>query len=255
MNESLPPSLPLPPGRRRGLGCFAKGCLTTITALMFIGVGIGAFGWYLYKSGQAYFTEKQVPTRVLEVTDDQYQAVLARLQPFGEAASQGRAATVELTAADLNTLIAREPGFASLRGQTFLDLVKGQLVADLSFPASQDVNPSPYFINAHATLDASFAGGRFTFALRRVRPLRGEANEGLLPSLLRNPTFLQNYSQMLNRDFNNLLRDEARKEPRFAAVLAVVRTIVIQDDKLVVTSLERPDPSTPAASPVANTPP
>ena len=258
MNDPLPPSLPVAPARRRGLGCFAKGCLTTITVLMLLGVGLGVLYWLVMKSGQAYFTERQIPTRILEVGDDQYRALLTRLTPFGQALSEGRAATVELSAEDLNTLVAREPDFAPLRGRVFLNIVDGQLVADLSFPVIDDGGPTPpsRFINARATLDASFAAGQFTFALRHVQPLRGEANEGLLPWLLRNPASLQTYSQILTRDFNALLRDGDHRDGRLAAVLAALRTMVLRGDKVVVTSLERPGvfPPPPPVSPVAAPP-
>lgn len=244
MDDSSPPPLPTtPPGRPRRLGCFVKGCLLTITVLMFIGVGIGAFGWFVVKSGQAYFTEQQVPTRVFDATDEQYQAVLAKLEPFNQAINEGHAATLELTADDFNTLIARLPQLASLRGQTFVNVVDGQLVADLSFPFNEGTGPGQYFVNARVTLDASFAGGKFTFALRHAAPLQGEAREGLLPTLLREPWFLQNYSEMINRDANGFARDQTRKDPGIANVLAKVRTAVIQGDKIVVTSVERPDVS------------
>ncbi len=254
MNDPLPPTLPLPPGRRRGLGCFAKGCLTTVVVLMLFGVGVGTLGWFLYHSGQAYFTEQQVPTRVADSTDEQYQAVLAKVEPFSQAMNEGRAATLELTAADLNTLVAHSPALAILRGRLFVEIVNSQLVADLSFPFNDTAGPGQYFINAHTTLDASFATGKFTFALRHAQPLQGEAKEGLLPSMLRDPWFLQNYSDKINNDFNAALRDQSRKDPLVAGLLANLRTVVLKDDHLVATTLERPNLPTPTLSPVATPP-
>ncbi len=242
MNDQTPPPLPpaapaLPP--RGGLGCFTKGCLLTIIILMLFGVGLGTFGWFFYKSGQAFFTDQQVAVRVADPTDAQYQAVVAKLQPFGQAMADSQAATVELTADDLNTLIARAPQFAPLRGQAFVEIVNGQLVADLSFPVT-DSAPTQYFINARTTLDASFAGGRFAFALRHAIPLRGELKGGLLPSMLRNPTFMQSYSQKLTDICNDRFHDLARKDPSLSDALSRVRTIVLRDNLLVATSVERP---------------
>ena len=254
MNDSLPPSLPPQLVRRpRGLGCFAKGCLTTIVVLMLFGVGVGTLAWFIYDSGQAYLSKQPVPTRIAEATDEQYQAVLAKIEPFGQAMNEGHAATVELTADDLNTLIARLPQLAPLRGQTFLDIVNGQLVADLSFPVTEG-GPSPgqYFINAHTTLDASFASGKFTFALRHARPLQGEAKNGLLPSMLRDPWFLQNYSEKINQDFNDFIHEQALKDPQIADILDKLRTVVLKDDKLIATSVERPPSPTPAPTPTVS---
>ncbi len=250
-DDSLPPPLPVQPARRpRGLGCFIKGCLLTITILMLCGVGLGTIGFFIVKSGQAYFSEQQVPTRISDATDEQYEAVLAKLQPFGQAMNEGHAASVELTADDLNTLIARQPLLRALRGQVYVDIVAGQLVADLCLPATRNDAPSQYFINARATLDASFASDKFTFALRHAAPLNGEAKEGLLPSMLREPWFLQNYSELINRNANGFIHDEAARNPQIADILGKLRTMVITGDKLVVTSVERPAPS-PTVNPVA----
>ncbi len=252
-DDSLPPPLPTqPPVRRRGLGCFAKGCLLTITVLMIFGVGIGTLGFFLIKSGQAYFTEQPVPTRIFDATDDQYQAVLAKLQPFAQAMNEGRAATVELTTDDLNTLIARLPQFAPLRGHVYVNIVGGQLLADLSFPTTRSDAPNQYFVSAHATLDASFASGRFTFALRHAAPLQGEAKDGLLPSMLRNPTFLQNYSEMINRNANDFVHDESDKDLQIADILSKLRMVVLTGDKLVATSVERPALPTPTPEPTVS---
>ena len=252
-DDTQPPVLPSqpPPSPRRGIGCFLKGCLTTIVIVMLLGVGLGAFGWFFFQSGQAYITEEQIATRVATPTDEQLQALLARLQPFGQAMDEGRAATAELTADDLNALIARLPQFAPLRGQVFLESIDRQLVADLSFPATAAGSPGARFISAHAWLDASYASGKFTFALRRLVPLKGEAKEGLLPSMLRNPTVLQTYSDMMNREFNDFTNDQSHQDPVVADILAKLRTAVIQDDHIVLTSVARPDPSA-VATPVDN---
>lgn len=252
-DDPQPPPLPTSAARRpRGLSCFVKGCLLTITVLMLIGVGIGGIGVLLYKSAHAYYTEQPVPVRTFEATDYQYQAVLAKLQPFNEAANEGRAATVELDADDLNTLIARAPQFAALRGRTFVAIVNGQLVLDLSFPLTDDSGPGQRFINARATADASFAIGKLTLALRHVSPLHGEANDGLLPSMLRNPAFLQGYSDKINRDLNGFIRDQARTDPPTADILGKLRTVVVTEDKLVATSVERPDAPLPSPSPTVS---
>ena len=251
MNDQTPPSLPPTVSanqRRGGLGCFTKGCLLTIIVLMLLGVGLGTFAWFFYKSGQAFFTDQPVATRAATPTDEQYQAVLTRLQPFSQAMAEGRAESVELTADDLNTLIARAPQLAPLRGQAFVEIVKGQMIADISFPVT-DPGPTQYFINARTTLDASFAGGKFTFALRNAVPLRGELKDGLLLTMLRNPTFMQSYSQKLTDDFNARFRDAMRRDPSLAEVVSRLRTVVLKDNLLVATSIQRPDLATPVATP------
>ena len=230
------------------MGCFLKGCLMTITIVMFLGIGLGAFAWFFFQSGQAYITEEQIATRVATPTDEQLQALLARLQPFSQAMDEGRAATAEITADDLNTLIARMPQLAPLRGQVFLYSSDRQLVADLSFPATAADSPGARFISARARLDASYASGKFTFALRHVVPLKGEAKEGLLPSMLRNPVVLQTYSDMMNREVNDVIHDQSRQDPVVADILAKLRTAVIQDDHIVLTCVERSNPS-PVATP------
>ena len=129
-----------PPPPRQGLGCFAKGCITLVIVVMLLGVLLGGVGWYVSRNVMAFVSPTPVPIRTFNATDAQYQDVIGRYTAFIEALNAGRAATLSLSADDLNTLIARDPGFKDVRGKLYFDIKDGNLVAETSFPIPDNDN-------------------------------------------------------------------------------------------------------------------
>ncbi len=255
MNEPYPPPFPPQPPivrRRKGLGCFATGCLIVVIILMFFGVLFGGTLWVVYHGGQAYISDQRSLARTLTPTDEEYQSVLAKLAPFGQAMNEGHAATLEITPDDLNVLIARSPQFEALRGQLFLAAADDGITAEVSTPLNDDAH-AVYF-SGRATLDASYASNGFAFFLRSIEPLDKPRGDTLFGRLLNSPAMRQALSQQISRGVNDDIRKQAAKDPATADLLRMLRTIVVQKGKFVITIGERPGavPSIPpAATPVA----
>ena len=135
------------PPPKRGSGCFAKGCLTVIVlAILLVVIGIGGTYWSV---SHVYLSDKPVPipensaaseTGANSVTPESTSApapveksaeVRERLDTMKKAARAHERAQVELTAADINALIAAN---RKTRGTAFVGINGEVLQAQCSIP-------------------------------------------------------------------------------------------------------------------------
>ena len=96
-----------PPPQRHGLGCFAKGCL--ILVVFFLLLGLAFVAGYYFAQKHEYFSTHHEPLPTSRATIDEEEAVRARWEAFEKSAKANESARIELTADDLNALIASEP--------------------------------------------------------------------------------------------------------------------------------------------------
>lgn len=248
MNEPYPPSAPYPPqppAKPQGIGCFAKGCLVTIICLMLLGVLVGGFGWAMWRSITTdYMTHDPVAIRTFPATDEQYNAVMAKLQPFVEPKTDSRPPKLELTSEDLNVLIARHPQFADARSKVYITITGGQIITDVSTPLSNDpklMSKSdkgvPRYVSGRVKIDASFANGEFALVLRGVEPLNGKGG-GLVSQFVNKPDFRDGFSQKFTESLNEHLIRRSNARDSFAAMLKKMHTVIVEGDKIVATPLD-----------------
>ena len=191
--------------------------------------------------------------RVADATDEQYQAVLAKLAPFGQAMKEGQAATLEITPDDLNVLIARNPQFESFRGRLFLTADGDQILADVDTPLTDSDTNRAYF-NARATLGASYTANGFVIFIHRLVPRESPQAKTLFTQFVNNENILGAFSQQMSASLNDGFHAQADEDPATADFLRSLRTIIVQDGKIIVTLNERSGSGaadTPAPTPVA----
>jgi hypothetical protein len=240
MNENqIPASRP----RARKRGCILKGCLVLFIVAMLLGIIIGGAGWYAYNGMAPFLKQQPAPIRVYPATDAQYQAVLAKVAPFNQALETGTAATLELTAEDLDILIARDPAWAELRGKLYLAIANNNLVADVSTPANEDANTDmQLYFNARLILGASIAEGELTAVIRRIETLSGHPLSGVLARYATSPAFAQTFNDSINRRIQD--------NSYLARYIAKLRTASIEHNHILVTAAGHPAPAgTPAPAP------
>ena len=145
-----------PPPPQRGLGCFGKGCLILIVFFILLGLAfIG--GTYLaarYLRSE-YFPTTNVQLRAPTATDDEQQAARARWDSFEKAARAHRAARIELTADDLNALIASEP---KLRGKVYVSIDNNVARLQVSVPLGDLRWLKGHYLNAECTVQSAVGG-------------------------------------------------------------------------------------------------
>jgi hypothetical protein len=229
LNNSEPRMETPPLPRQEGAGCFAKGCLIlVIGGIVLVGV-VAAGAWYFYGQAIALFTSPQ-PTdiRMEQPTDADFQAAEQKLNRLRQATANNEGTTLEFSAADLNTLIARDPGFAGVRNRARVTMANSMMTLDLSAPL--DSVPLPKlkgrWFNGTARFGFSFAFGEFVFD-----PRFAETNGHVLPN-----AFFTGFTPSFNRSFNDGFRRGLEKNEQGAVFWKRIKMIGLDGDRLVVTT-------------------
>jgi hypothetical protein len=150
------------PPRRRGLGCFARGCLTlSIFAIVLAIACFAGMYWGLYRHSALFYGSywlaktrsiAEAPTPVPEFngSDQQVQHVLERWQEFEQKTRAGQSAEIELNADDINTLIATTEG---MRGKVFASIDGDQLRLQTSLPIGGFLGRPGYYFNGDVMIE------------------------------------------------------------------------------------------------------
>ena len=150
------------PPRRKGLGCFARGCL--ILLVFAIVLAIACFAgvyWGLQRHSAIvhaiYWLGKtqsisEAPTLVPESTpsDEQIQALRERWQDFEQKTRAGQPADIELTADDINNLIGAR---RDARWKAFVSMEENRLRLQTSVPLEEFFGWLRYYLNVDVTVE------------------------------------------------------------------------------------------------------
>jgi hypothetical protein len=155
---TTPPSPPPAVPAKRGLGCFGWGCAVLVVLLLLIGglvLGISYFGY----SKITHLTSTEPATvQSFDGGDAVYQGALQKTNAFDQSVQQNQPATLELTADEINTLIARDPDFAKYQIHAFITMTGDHGDMQVSLPT----NLIPYgllkdrYLNVEADFTPSF---------------------------------------------------------------------------------------------------
>lgn len=150
------------PPPRKGLGCFARGCLTLVVFAVVLGIACFAgMYWGLHRHsaifhGLYWLTKAQAigqtPVAIPQftATDAQIQSVHERCEDFEQRARAGQPAELELTADDINTLIATKE---DTRGKLFVSIDGDRLRCQASFPLGEFIGRSGYYFNGDISVN------------------------------------------------------------------------------------------------------
>jgi hypothetical protein len=151
-----------PPPRGKGLGCFARGCLILLVFAIVLAIACFAGVYWGFQRHSAvvhsiYWLAKThsiaaAPAPVPEFTAsvEQIQAVRERWQDFEQKTRAGQAAQIELTADDINALIAAN---RDARGKVLVSIEGNQLRVQTSTPLGEILNRPGYYFNGDITVE------------------------------------------------------------------------------------------------------
>ena len=160
------------PQQKRGMGCFAKGCLILIVlAILLVVVGVGGSLWsvrHVYLSDKpAPMAQASAPTEAgavrpettsMATPSETSTAVHERLDTMKQAARAHERTEVELTAADINALIAanrKSRGLASVGIDGNVALVQVSIPLErLAVPFRNAFGLGDRYLNATVTIVA-----------------------------------------------------------------------------------------------------
>jgi len=142
-----------PPPPQKGLGCFAKGCLiliafTVLLCIAFIG---GSYLAVRYLRAEYFPTTRASLPAATPGPQDQQDA-RARWDAFERTARAHQPARIELTADDINALIASEP---TLRGKARVSIEDETGHLRVSIPLDDFVWLRGHYLNAECTVQSA----------------------------------------------------------------------------------------------------
>src|SRR5205809_2914314 len=144
------------PPRRKGLGCFARGCLILLVFAILLAIACFAgMYWGLHRHSALFYgsywlaktrsiAEAPAPVPALSASDQQIQRVRERWQDFEQKTRAGQPAEIELSADDINALIATSE---DVRGKVFASVESNQLRLQASVPIGVILGRLGYYIN------------------------------------------------------------------------------------------------------------
>jgi hypothetical protein len=174
------------PPPRKGMGCFARGCLTLVVFAVVLGIACFAgMYWGLHRHSAIFhglywltkahaITQSPVPIPEFTASDAQIQSVHERCQDFEQKARAGQPAELELTADDLNTLIATN---RDVRGKLFASIEGERLRCQASVPLEEFIGRPGYYLNGDITVALKAAESLENPQLSRIT-VNGEAIPG-----------------------------------------------------------------------------
>jgi hypothetical protein len=163
------------PPQRKGLGCFGRGCLILLVFVIVLGIACFAgMYWGLHRHSALFYgsywmaktrslAEAPTPVPEFNASDQQIQVVQERWQDFEQKTRAGQSAQIELSADDINALIATSE---DVRGKVFVAMDGDRLRLQVSVPLGEFFGRSGYYFNGDVIIELegaqSLDGPRFS---------------------------------------------------------------------------------------------
>lgn len=150
------------PPRTTGLGCLARGCLVLLIFGIVLAIaGSAGLYWGLHRNSALFYgsywlaktrslAEAPTPVPDFNASEQQIQLVQERWQDFEQKTRAGQAAEIELSADDINALIATSK---DARGKVFVSVDRNQLRLQASVPIGQFLGRSGYYFNGDVIIE------------------------------------------------------------------------------------------------------
>jgi hypothetical protein len=204
-------------GRREGSGCFFKGCMVLLV-LMLLFLGAVSWGAYtMYKHLYALTSGSAVTLPVYDATPEQYEEVRGRIEQFSKDVDAGKPASLHLTDADLNTMVAKDPNYAAAKGDLYFVIKDRQLHIQGSFPLDGVPTMKGRYLNANIALTASIEDGLLT-----LQPTLIQAGDKQAPAEVLKGLQAYHWGDALNSN------------PQFKKTMGRVRTLHMEQDAILL---------------------
>src|SRR4051812_11486053 len=220
---------------KKGMGCFAQGCLALAIAFVgFVVVG-GVGGWWMYnKTVKAFTSDRPAALQVDEPTDAAVQHAEGMLNQLRSAISNRTETSIAFSANDLNALIARDPAFAGLRGKARVNMSGNDMILDLSAPLDSAAlrGLKGRWFNGRAQFGVNYNGGDFSFNARSLEANGHRIQRGGGSSMV--TSFLQSFSSSFSQSCNQALHKGQESNPNGRAFWQQIKSMSVQNDQLLV---------------------
>jgi hypothetical protein len=147
------PWLEPPPPTKRRKGCFAKGCLILLVLLLIAAGVIGFGGFFVFHHyREAYLPTEPVPIPEVTATTEEIQTVRTEWKKFEASAQAHQKDRIELTADDINKLIA---GNRKIRNRVYVTISNNVGHVQTSIPLEKILGLNGHYLNANFTVESA----------------------------------------------------------------------------------------------------
>ena len=227
MNEEQPP--------KQGMGCFAKGCLTLVIVVLLLAIGGAIGGWWIYGRAVNRFTsDRPASVQTEEPASAAFQQAETKLAQLRNAIRNKTETTTDFSAADLNALIARDPGFQGVRGKTRVSMAGDALILDLSVPLNGIPLPKlkGRWFNGQAQFQFAYDLGQFSFTAHSLTTKGHRIESNGRPGF--SSSFLEGFGSSFTRRFNQSFHQAEERNAQGNVFWRQIKSMSIRNDQLEV---------------------
>lgn len=208
--------------KKGGCGsCLGKGCLVLIVIAGIL-IGVGFFSYHRFTERvHKYTAQSAMPIPVERATQEEYNALTTKMDVFKNA-SPGSNAKLALTAHDLNTLIALDPGWSVARGKIQVSIDSGNIALLGSIPLAFFPGLRDRFLNGSLSFTPSMENKVLHLNLQGIKLNSRELSKA----------YVKAFANGLEANLANRLLGD----PVIGPVLVKAETLKIENDSVVLTS-------------------
>lgn len=213
---------------KKKMGCWAKGFLT----LLILGIVAAAVAAYLafwaVRKVEEYTSLTPMVIPFQKITPEQQQRVKTQVDSFQETLNKGLPAKLALTTADLNAIIANDPGL-NLSGRGSVRVENGVLVGQMSIPLEKIKLPGGQktipgfdgrFLNATVRTQLTVLNGSVS-----LRILSAEAGGNPVP---------EDVLRWVEERLQVIVDQRIQNDPRTRGAVSKISTLEIRGDEIIV---------------------
>jgi hypothetical protein len=222
-NPALPPP-PITAQKKRGLGCWGCGCIIlAILAVLSLGL-VGGVGYLFYRGALELTSPTAAIIPTFDGGDDVYNGAEQKITAFNQNVQQSQPASLHLSADEINTLLARNPGLAGLNAHFFVTLTGDQ--ADVQFSCPGKLTPFFFLKDRYLNGDAAIG--------LNVDPDSRALHVAFHSFTLGPQSFPDSQLGLVEAELNPMITAKLRDDPMLKLIMDHARNIEIKNGEFVV---------------------
>jgi hypothetical protein len=245
MSISTPPPPPSSaPSKKAGLGCLGCGCIFLVVIFLLIGGLIGGTGYLVYKAYEAASSETAADIPPANTDQQLTSSAQHKIADFAHDVKDHQAATITLSADELNALIANNPDAVKNNVHIFLSMKESEGRIQASIPTSafgHGISDGRY-LNVDSSFEVHFDqetnsimfdfhtlhAGKLTLI---GTPAADDQNGSPMPE-----AFTRSFAQSFGPSFSNAFNTGLKKSPDAENLLNQTKSVEIKNGQLEIST-------------------
>lgn len=201
--------------------CFLWGCAGVVVITMVVVIGASVALYLAYRNVyEEYTSADPIELPVVEATQEEIDALLAKVETFGEALDTGETADpLVLSERDINILIQHHKDLDKINDKMYVTIPDDEITGQMSVPLSELPGFSGRYFTGVATFDVRLSDGRLEVYVESA-----EIAEKAVPDTV---------MEQVRAD--NLAADFQREMPELQEYIDKLESVIVSDGKVTIT--------------------